>query len=188
MPNVTITVPDDLKAEMDKLAEVSWSEICRNAIAQYISQRKDPTPKIELDIRSSRMNEYDFDMGYPTLTIDIRIQNRMSSEITVDRALATAWGYAEGGHTVAFGQANDLYKRIISSNSAGVGTVRFVFPIERLRELRNKFKSTFDCHVRFTVFADGFKNPYSQELVAQVPIDVWNSVLRKALGTSQAAQ
>ena len=52
MPNVTITVSEELKAQMDNYSEVSWSEICRNAISQYISQRENPTPKIELDLGS----------------------------------------------------------------------------------------------------------------------------------------
>jgi hypothetical protein len=188
MPNVTITVPEELKNEMDKFGEVSWSEICRNAISLYISQRKDPTPKIELDIRNSWLNDYDFDTGYPTLTVDIRIQNRMNSEITVDRILATAKSSAEGGQWAVFGQANDLHRRIISSNSVGGATVRLALPIEKLRELQNKFKSTFNCIFNFIVFVDGFKNPYSQDLTTQIAIDIWNTIIKKALGTNQAAQ
>ena len=66
MPNLTINVPDQLKAEMDTLSEVNWSEICRKAISRYIAQRKNPSPQIELDVRTSTLTEYDYGTGYPT--------------------------------------------------------------------------------------------------------------------------
>ncbi|HLE75552.1 MAG TPA: hypothetical protein VI864_05855 [Candidatus Bathyarchaeia archaeon] len=188
MPNLTISVSDELKAEMDKLSEVNWSEVCRNAISMYIEQRKDPTPKIELDIRNSRLYDYDYETGYPTLIMDIRIQNRMNSEITVDRILTIVRALDPAGRTVPFGQANDLHRRIIGSNSVGLATIRLAFPREKLGELQNIFKSTFDCRVNCVVFVDGFKNEYRQEITFQIPIDVWNNVLEKALGKNQATQ
>jgi hypothetical protein len=185
MANVTISVSDDLKAEMDKLSEVSWSEICRNAISLYISQRKDPTPKIELDVRNSMLVDYDFDTGYPTMTMDIRIQNRMTSEINVDRILAIARAYSKDGQTLVLGQTNDLHRRIINPNSFGAAMIRFVLLKEKLAELQNKFDSTFNCSVECMVFVDGFKNGYNQSIIVQIPIDVWNTVVKKASGTNQ---
>ncbi len=37
--NVTIYLPDEVAQKMDKLPEVNWSEICRNAITDYIETR-----------------------------------------------------------------------------------------------------------------------------------------------------
>ena len=88
MPNVTISVSDELKADMDRIAEVNWSEVCRNAISRYITERKNPSPNIELDLRSSRLTADTFETGYPTLSIDLRIYNKMDSAITVDRILS----------------------------------------------------------------------------------------------------
>src|SRR3989304_6794006 len=105
MPNVTITVSEELKTEMDKYSEVSWSEICRNAIASYIAQRVAPAPKIERDVRNSMLDNYDYETGYPTLIVDLRIQNRMNTEVTVDRILATVRTEAQDGRRVIFGQA-----------------------------------------------------------------------------------
>jgi len=188
MPNVTITVPEELKAQMDKFSEVSWSEICRNAISQYISQRENPTPKIELDIRSTRLYVYTVETGYPTLTIDVRIQNRMSSEIIIDRILATVWSRAQDNQSFGFGQATDLHRRMVGSSSVGLATIRLAFTREMLRQLKDVFKSTFHCYVDFTVFVDCFKDAYRQEVDFQIPIDTWNDVVTNALGTNQATQ
>lgn len=188
MPNVTISVPDELKAEMDTLSEVNWSEICRNAISKYIEQRKNPTPNIELDVPNSRITHYDYDTGYPTLSIDLRIHNKMSSEITVDRILSKGRFLAEDRHFFALGSANDLRRRSIGSNYVGGATIRFVFPKEKINELRDTFKSTFECQVGCTVFVDGFKNEYNQEVKTLIPIDRWNDVVKKALKTNKTTR
>ena len=36
MPNVTIRVPDDLKAEMDDHPEINWSEVARESMREYL--------------------------------------------------------------------------------------------------------------------------------------------------------
>lgn len=186
MPNLTISVPEKLKTEMDKFPEVSWSEICRKAITRYIDQRKNPIPNIELDLRNARITDYDYDTGYPTLSIDLRIHNKMNSEIMVDRILSKARFLAEDRRFHAVGSANDLHRRIIGSNSVGGATIRLVLPKEKITELQGVFKSTFDCHVICTVFVEGFKNAYNQEVKTMIPIDRWNDVVKKVLKTPQS--
>lgn len=181
MPNLTISVPEKLKAEMETLSEVNWSEICRNAISRYVTQRKNPTPNIELDLRNSRITHYDFATGYPTLSIDLKIHNKMNSEITVDRILSKARFFTEERRALGIGSANDLRRRVIGSNSAGGATIDFVFTKEKITELQDALKSTFECHVSCMVFVDGFKNEYNQEVKAVIPIDRWNDVVKKAL-------
>ncbi|MFQ6080380.1 MAG: hypothetical protein ACE5OW_01775 [Candidatus Bathyarchaeia archaeon] len=44
MPNVTISVSKELKEKMDAFREVSWSEVCRRAIANYIEARSSANP------------------------------------------------------------------------------------------------------------------------------------------------
>lgn len=34
MANLTLTIPDDLKAKMSKFREINWSEVARQAIAE----------------------------------------------------------------------------------------------------------------------------------------------------------
>ena len=38
MPTITLSVPSDLKAEMDKSKFINWSEVAREAIRERISQ------------------------------------------------------------------------------------------------------------------------------------------------------
>lgn len=37
MPNVTVTVPMDLKKQMEKFDEVNWSAVARNAFAEKVT-------------------------------------------------------------------------------------------------------------------------------------------------------
>lgn len=38
MPTITLSVPEDLKREMEKTKEINWSEVARAAIKAKISQ------------------------------------------------------------------------------------------------------------------------------------------------------
>ncbi len=40
MPTITLSVPEDLKKEMDKSKEINWSEVARVAIREKVSQLK----------------------------------------------------------------------------------------------------------------------------------------------------
>lgn len=182
MPNVTISVPDGLKSEMDKYPEVSWSETCRKAITRYIDQRKNPTPKIELDIRDSRLTHYAFETGYPTLSIDLRIYNNMDSGITVDRILFNV-KFLKEDKFHAIGSGYYLHKRKIGSNSFGVAQIHMVLPKEKIEQLKGVFNSTFDCYFRCLVFVEGFGDAYNAEVKTRIPIDIWKNLLSKVLKT-----
>ena len=38
MPTITLSVPEDLKREMDEFKEMNWSEVARAAIREKVSQ------------------------------------------------------------------------------------------------------------------------------------------------------
>ncbi len=40
MPTITLSVPEDLKQEMDESKEINWSEVARSAIKTKVSQLK----------------------------------------------------------------------------------------------------------------------------------------------------
>lgn len=40
MPTITLSVPEDLKKEMDEVQEINWSEVARAAIKIKIEQLK----------------------------------------------------------------------------------------------------------------------------------------------------
>jgi len=41
--NITLAIPDELTVEMEKLKEVNWSAVAREAIESYIKRRTNPT-------------------------------------------------------------------------------------------------------------------------------------------------
>lgn len=186
MPNVTISVSEKLKVEMDTLSEVNWSDICRKAISRYIAERKNPTPNIELDLRETRLDHYSHETGYPTLIIPLRIHNKMESEITIDRILFNVRYVTEDGHQYVMGSGYDLHKRIISSNSIGGTQILLALLKEKIASLENVFTSTFHLHIRCIVYVEGFKNPYNQEVTTRIPIDDWKKLLKELLKTSQS--
>jgi len=186
--NVTISVSDELKAEMDNFPEVSWSEICRKAISRYISERKNPTPAIELDIRDVRLDTYHAS-GYPTLTATLRIHNKMNTEVIVDRILFDVrFSSPQTDKTFRVGSSFDLNRRIVFSNS--VGQAQLFLPVfrEKIESLEGEFASTFPCMIGCIVIANGFKNPYNQEVRTEIPIDKWKEFTKKALKTRQATR
>lgn len=180
MANVTISVPDQMKAEMDTLSEVNWSEICRKAISQYIAQRKNPTPNIELDLRSTRLYHLSFDTGYPTLQVELKIHNKMESDITVDRIIFSA-NFARESRYLAVGSGYYLHKKAVDSNSSQTVIISLILHKEVIESLKSEFTSTFNCDIQCVVYVEDFKNPYNQKLTTQIPIDVWKSVVEKVL-------
>lgn len=180
MPNVTITVPDDLKAEMDNFPEVSWSEICRKAIARYIDERKNPAPNIELDLGDTRLDPYGYQSGQPELAFTFRIHNKMESEITVDRILFSVRFVGEGNQ-YTIGSGHDLFKRLVAANSIGGAQGYLGMPKETIESLAMKFKSSFYCIISCVVFAEGFKNAFNQEVRTRIPIDDWRNLVDMTL-------
>lgn len=171
MPNVTISVTDELKAEMDKFLEVSWSEICRKAIARYINERENPTPRLELDIRAVRLDT-NHESGYPTLTADLRIHNKMGSDIIVDRILSNV-KFSSSGHVYHIGSSFDLNRRAILSNYVGVAQLFLPLFKEKIESLKGKFESTFSCLIDCIIIVNGFRDTFKQNVMTEIPIDKW---------------
>jgi hypothetical protein len=185
MPNVTITVSDQLKTEMDNFPEVSWSEICRNAISQYIEQRKNPTPRIELDLSEARLDPEGWVIGQPALVLTLRVHNKTASEVTIDRTLFSV-RFTGDGNQIIVGSGYDLFKRIINANSVGGGQAYLVLPREKIESLaKAAFKKTFFCTISCTVFVEGYKNPHTQDVQTRIPIDEWRELLERGLTPTQ---
>lgn len=184
MPNVTISVPEKLKAEMDKLPEVSWSEICRKAITRYVNERKNPTPAMDVDIRDVRLDAY-HESGYPTLTATLRIHNKMNSDVTVDRILANVKFWApRSGNQYHVGSSFDLNRRVILASSVGGAQLFLPMFEEKIKKLAGEFTETFPCIIHCIVIADGFRNPYKQDVRTEIPIDRWKEFTKTTLKTA----
>ena len=180
--NVTISVPEALKTEMDTFQEVSWSEVCRTAISKYIQTRKTPTPNIELDLESTRLESKYHQSGYPAIFMSIRIHNKMEFDVLLDRIqLHVAFDKDNRRHSV--GLRYELYKQLIPSTTTITKQTYLELFREKLTELQNTFDSTFYCTIRCLVFVDGFNQPYNRELRTRIPIDEWNELLEKTLAS-----
>jgi ribosomal protein S17E len=179
MPNVTISVSDDLKAKMDKLTEVNWSKICREAIAKYITEREYPQPFIELDLRNVHLDN-SHPSGYPTLTATLRIHNKMNINILVRKVLFRV--RFRGSKNQPFvGLSYDLNENVIESSS--IGQRELFLPIfrEKLREIAGDFDSTFTCDFECNVMCEGFTRPYNATLSSEIAIDKWQEFTKEAL-------
>jgi hypothetical protein len=183
MPNVTISVPDDLKAEMDKLQEINWSEVSRKAILKYIDERKNPTPRVEFDVRDVSIDTSYWQNGSPALKISLRIHNRTGSEIIVDRVLFYV-RFSEGSNQYGIWSGSDLYKKVINPNSSGDTQLILEMTHERIGLLEDVFKSTFYCQLNCVLFAVGFKFPYEQQLLIKIPIDEWKKAVNRPSSSS----
>lgn len=60
MPNLTLSIPEDLKKEMDSMPEINWSEIARKAISEKTVEFK----LFKSIVAKSRLSEKDaLDIG-----------------------------------------------------------------------------------------------------------------------------
>jgi hypothetical protein len=174
-------VSEELRAEMDKLSEVNWSEISRNAISEYIAHRKNPHPSIELDLREIRLDPY-HPSGYPTLTATLRIHNKMSVDIVVDRTVyQVRFRSRQTEREYRAGCGFDLNFVSIKANS--IGQAQLFLPLfrEKFEELDGNFSSTFKCTFSCYVTVKSFKEVYRQDVTAEIPIDKWMEFSNRAL-------
>lgn len=53
MPNITLSLPEDLYRKMKKYGEIRWSEVVRKAIAEYLEKLEE----IETEVGSKELLE-----------------------------------------------------------------------------------------------------------------------------------
>ncbi len=58
MPNITISVPEDLKRELDQLPEINWSEILREMLREKV-KRLEILKKLDKMLENSELTEED---------------------------------------------------------------------------------------------------------------------------------
>ncbi|MDI3497067.1 ribbon-helix-helix domain-containing protein [Archaeoglobus fulgidus] len=51
MPNITLSLPEDLYRKMKKYGEIRWSEVVRKAIAEYLEKLEE----IETEVGSKEL-------------------------------------------------------------------------------------------------------------------------------------
>lgn len=58
MPNITISVPEELKKQLEKFPEINWSEVLRELISQKV-KRLEILKKLDKMLENSEMTEED---------------------------------------------------------------------------------------------------------------------------------
>ena len=179
MVNVTISVTEELKSEMDKFSDINWSEVCRRAIAKEMQYRKSQVPQIgiilkeaipESPIRSPVRPD-------PGLVIALSIYNKMPFEIVLDRILCKV-RFRVGSRVIPVSDTFYLNKiRILSNSNVDIRFPAYITE-RRINEIDHLLTTTFYCELLLTVFAEDFRVPhYESDLTTRIPIDEWKKMV-----------
>lgn len=176
MVNVTISITEELKAEMDKYPEVNWSKVCRDAIDTYIRIIENPSPQVEFELKDVRLQWLGVE---PRLQLDLHIRNNMKSEVVLDRLFYEVIFLTSRGSEFNIGSDVYLMKKSFS------GTVA-IYPFMRINpskmlQVSLDITRTFACRVQFQAFFEGFKEPYNTQKEAQIPIDFWQRFIKQVV-------
>jgi len=58
MPNITLSIPEDLKSKMDELPEINWSEVTREFLSEKVN-RFALLKKLDKMLENSELTEED---------------------------------------------------------------------------------------------------------------------------------
>jgi hypothetical protein len=58
MPNLTISIPEDLKKQIERFPEINWSEVLRGLIAERV-KKLELLKKLDKMLENSEMSEED---------------------------------------------------------------------------------------------------------------------------------
>src|SRR6266849_1451682 len=85
--NMTITIPLELKEEMNSFSqnypETNWSLVARKGIQQYIEAHRGTAPQVRISLDGTEL-KIDSQSG-PSLMTRLFFENRMPTEIIIDR-------------------------------------------------------------------------------------------------------
>jgi len=189
MVNITLTVPEDLKAEMDKYQEVNWSDVFRRGIQSYIQLRQNPVPNLDCELKAVRMSST-WASSVPVLLVFLSVKNQMTTDIVVDRILMDLVFYEPPYQSEVLGGLHCQYFqfRHIPANSSSVFEIEG-YPDERFIELFTKsIQKTFTVEaLTVSTYVQGFVNPkIASKLQIRIPFDEWKEQAESALGQINA--
>jgi hypothetical protein len=189
--NFTVLIPDELKAKMDKYPDVNWSEVTRKSIQSYVTNRDNPFPPLEFELKELHFL-HDSDLMQPLMRCDFKVTNKNpDTELIIDRMLFTVKFLAE--HYVNYGEEYNVaqarkiaaLKGVFTENLLEIngprGTHDLSPPIELLRRLSEKMKATFFVDIDIAVYVQGYRNQAPQHTSIKVPIDEWNTEIEHVL-------
>ena len=189
MVNFTVSIPEDLKAEMDKFPDVNWSELTRKSIQNYLQNRKNMFPPLEFDLKEVHF-AYSHDLMQPSMSVSLKVTKSSDSQLIIDRMLFTVKFVKE--HFIPHGEDYKVvearerralvgvfkesllnYDYIIKSVSDV--QVHLSPRIDLLRHLNDNIKSTFWVDAFLMAYVQGFEQPAIKNLSIKIPIDEWKN-------------
>lgn len=202
MVNFTLSIPEDLKKEMDKYPDVNWSELTRKSILNYIQNRDKTFPPIEFQLKEVHF-AYAEDLMQPLMTVILKVSKKSSeTQLIIDRMLVTVKFLTE--HFVPHGEEckvimakekealkgvfkeNLLDYRYIIKDVYDDFQITLAPPSDLLRRLSDKIQATFWIDIAIGVFIQGFEYSTTQNLSIKVPIDEWKKQVTSILNNYDA--
>lgn len=187
MVNFTVSLPEDLKAEMEKYPDVNWSEFTRKSIQSYLVSRKNPFPSLEFEMTGLNVS-YDSDLMKPVMSLLLSANNNSDIEIVLDRMLFKVEFDKEHGRAKLMGAFNGQFLEYQSVRGQEIINFKISFypKIDMLKRLSEKLESTFWVYATLTVFAQGFGAPLTKVVNTKVPIDEWKKQVTSTLNNYDA--
>jgi hypothetical protein len=201
MVNFTVSLPEELKAEMDKFPDVNWSELTRKSIQNYLRNKSHIFSPLEFELTDVRFT-YSHDLMQPLMVVYLKVtKNSLDSQLTIDRMLFTVKfvkehfvPHGEDYRTVkakenealkgAFADSLLYHTHIIKSEDDL--EIPLSLPIAVLRRVRDKIQATFWIDITMTAYVQGFEHSPSKNLSIKVPIDEWQTQLNSVLSNYDA--
>jgi hypothetical protein len=179
--NLTITVPGELKREMDEFSrhrpETNWSLVARQAIQQYIEAHKGPTPQVRIALDGTELI-INSQMG-PVMKTLLVFQNRMPTEIVFDRYSITQTLLTGIDLFIASRAVWNMSPIRIPAN--GQVVIADFFPMRPLDLFSVEALVTSTVTVKSSVeaYALGFTEPVRTEMIDRLPIEYWKNFMEE---------
>jgi hypothetical protein len=201
MVNFTVSLPEELKAEMDKFPDVNWSELTRKSIQNYLRNRASIEPPLEFTLEKvdfiltdnlvwtfgvgnirkistqhSYIGEY---FVKPTMLVSLGILNKLDSQLIIDRILFYV-RFAEAKF-----QENFLNYIKISPGDSGSNSVYIPLspPVDMLKRSSDKIQG---IDILLIAYVQGFAAPVIKGLSISVPINDWKNQVKSVLAKYNA--
>jgi len=199
--NFTVSLPEELKAEMDKFPDVNWSELTRKSIQNYLRNKSHAFSPLEFKLTDVRFT-FSHELLQPLMLVYLKVtKNSMDTQLIIDRMLFTVKFVKE--HFVSHGEDYNAVKVREDAALKGVFkesvldytyiikseydlAIPLPLPIAVLRRVKDKMQATFWVDITLTAYVQGFEHSPSKNLSIKVPIDEWKTQVDSVLSNYDA--
>jgi hypothetical protein len=188
--NFTVSIPEEIKNEMEKFQEVNWSNIVRKSIQTYLQARQNPVPLIDFDARDVHVC---FQGWRPYVYAIVNATNKLPNDVIIDRILFrmevikqhNTFGSNESTSFESAGfEGYFLEYRLLKPGEPSPIQLLVHPSVEFLRRVTESLSSTFILDITLKVFVQGFTNPINtSKIMTKVPIDEWKREVEGVLSS-----